>query len=331
MNFLETHFEDYIKSSETFQLHPRLTELYEKAFPNSLSCFKNVIFYGPSGVGKYTQMLLSIKKYSPSELKYEKKIIIQFNKCDYYFKVSDIHYEIDMSLLGCNSKMLWNEIYNNIIDIVSIKPEKTGIIVCKNFNEINSELLEVFYSYMQKHPYIDLKFIILTEEISFISDNILKCCKLIRIPRPSREMYESVIKLKKLDGIKVSDEIIDENKTNSIPENLSQITNIKNISVKPFNEILCNKIIESILNIDTIRFQDIRTQLYEILIYNLNCTNCIWYILEELVKRNKLNDSDMPDIFIKIYSFLQYYNNNYRPIYHLESIIFYLVKKVHGL
>ena len=54
-------------------------------------------------------------------------------------------------------------------------------------------------------------------------------------------------------------------------------------------------------------------------------------IVEELVKKKRLKDEDMPDIFIKIYSFLQYYNNNYRPIYHLESIIFYLVKKVHGL
>ena len=324
MNFLETHFEHYIKSSENVQLHPTLKELYEKTFPTSLASFKNVIFYGPSGVGKYTQMLTSIKKYSPSGLKYEKKITIPFNKCDYYFKVSDIHYEIDMSLLGCNSKMLWNEMYNHIIDVISIKAEKNGIIVCKNFNEINSELLEVFYSYMQKHPYIDLKFIILTEDISFISDNIVKCCKLIRVPRPTRELYESVvIKNKKVDE--------EDEKNNNIPNNLGQITNIKNITVKPFNEILCKKIIESILNITTLRFQDVRTQLYDILIYNLNYTNCIWYIVDELVKKNNLRDEDMPDIFIKIYSFLQYYNNNYRPIYHLESIIFYLVKKVHGL
>jgi hypothetical protein len=318
MNFLETQFKDYIKSSETVQLHPGLNELYEKTFPASVSSFKNVIFYGPSGAGKYTQMLKSIKRYSPSGLKYEKKISISFNKCDYYFKMSDIHYEIDMSLLGCNSKMLWNDMYNHIIDIISIKSEKSGIIVCKNFNEINSELLEVFYSYIQKHPLVDLKFIILAEDISFIPDNIVKCCRIIRVPRPTRESYEAVL----LNNISCK---------SNVPINTTQITNIKNIMVQPFNEILCNKIIDSILNIEALRFQDVRTQLYEIFIYNLNCTNCIQYIVEELVKKKRLNDHDMPDIFIKIYSFLQYYNNNYRPIYHLESIIFYLVKKVHGL
>lgn len=319
MNFLETQFKDYIKSSETVQLHPGLKELYEKTFPERLSSFKNVIFYGPPGVGKYTQMLTSIKRYSPSGLKYEKKITVTFNKSDYYFKLSDIHYEVDMSLLGCNSKMLWNDMYNQIIDIISIKHEKVGIILCKNFNEINSELLEVFYSYIQKHPFIDLKFIILTEDIGFIPDNIVKTCRVIRVPRPTKERYESVLSLNQ------------ETKHNIVPINTSQITNIKNIEVRPFSEILCNKIIESILNIEDLKFQDVRTKLYEIFIYNLNCTNCIWYIIEELVKKKRLKDRDMPDVFIKIYSFLQYYNNNYRPIYHLESIIFYLVKKVHGL
>jgi hypothetical protein len=82
-------------------------------------------------------MLKSIKKYSPSELKYEKKISIVFNKINFFFKLSDIHYEIDMSLLGCNSKLLWHEIYLQIIDIISAKVDKSGIIVCKNFHEIH--------------------------------------------------------------------------------------------------------------------------------------------------------------------------------------------------
>jgi len=301
MNFLETQFKDYIKSSETIPLHPDLKDLYDKTFPHKLSHFKNVIFYGPPGVGKYTQMLTSIKRYSPSGLKYEKKINISFNKVDYFFKMSDIHYEIDMSLLGCNSKMLWNDMYNNIIDIVSIKSEKSGIILCKNFDEINSELLEVFYSYIQKHPFVDLKFIILTEHISFIPDNIVKCCRIIRVPRPTKETYEAVLSKNVNDG--------QCEKLANV--NTSRITNIKNITVQPFNEILCNKVIDTILNIETLRFQDVRTQLYDIFIYNLNCTNCIWYIVEELVKKNRLKDKDVHDTFIKIYSFLQYYNNNY--------------------
>jgi Cdc6-like AAA superfamily ATPase len=189
MKFYETHFEEYITTNQNLNLHPKLDKVFKK-FPNSIQDFKNIIFYGPSGIGKYTQMLKCIKRYSPSELKYEKKISVNFNKIPYFFKISDIHYEIDMSLLGCNSKLLWHEIYQQIIDIISAKPEKYGIIVCKSFQNIHSELLDNFYSYMQQiNINIHLKYIILTEEISFIPDNILNCCEVIHISRPKKNLY----------------------------------------------------------------------------------------------------------------------------------------------
>ena len=143
MKFHETHFEEYIKKEN---LHPKLEKIYNNNFPKTINKLGNLIFYGPSGVGKYTQMLNSIKKYSPSDLKYEKKTSLTFNKQQYFFKISDIHFEVDMSLLGCNSKLLWHDIYQQIIDIVSAKHERSGIIVCKYFHEIHSELLENFYS-----------------------------------------------------------------------------------------------------------------------------------------------------------------------------------------
>ena len=195
MKFYETHFEEYINESNKTNLHPKLDKVYDK-FPSQLQNLKNLIFFGPNGTGKYTQMLKSIKKYSPTELKYEKKISLTYNKQQYFFKISDIHYEVDMSLLGCNSKLLWHEIYQQIIDIISAKTEKSGIIVCKYFHDIHSELLENFYSYMQQNSdtSIDLKFIIVTEEISFIPDNILNCCEIINISRPTKTLYIKCIK-----------------------------------------------------------------------------------------------------------------------------------------
>ena len=178
MKFHETHFEDYIISNKKENLHTKIDKIF-KNFPKQLKNLKNLIFYGPTGVGKYTQALKCIKMYSPSDLKYEKKICLVYNKQSYFFKISDIHYEIDMSLLGCNSKILWHEVYSQIIDIISAKQDdKSGIIVCKYFHEIHSELLENFYSYMQKNYAlsINLSYILITEELSFIPDNILSFC-----------------------------------------------------------------------------------------------------------------------------------------------------------
>jgi len=312
MKYLETLFDDYIKSEEKCSLHEKNREIY-KSFPNSISDFKNLIFYGPKGIGKYTQMLTSIKKYSQSNLKYEKKISINFNKNPYYFKISDIHYEIDMSLLGCNSRTLWNEIYNQIVDIISTKQNNTGIIVCKNFQEIHSELLECFYSYMQSLPNssINIKYIIITEELSFIPDNIIKCCQSLHIQRPNKTAYTKCFK-KSIKNVNIN--------------NITNIKNVKsNIGELHIYKPICDIIIDNIKNFDNINYVTLRDNLYDIFIYNLDIQECIWYILTTLINENIFNEDNISNIMLKTYSFLQYYNNNYRPIYHLESYIYYLI------
>ena len=318
MKFYETHFEDYIISCKKTNLHPKLHKVLDKV-SNNISQISNLIFYGPSGVGKYTQLLNFIKKYSPTELKYEKKISIIYNKKQYYFKISDIHYEIDMSLLGCNSKLLWNDIYLQLIDIISAKNDKSGIIVCKNFHEIHNELLDIFYSYIQQNNTTGLyiKFFILTEQLSFIPDNILESCEVIAIPRPSKTNYNKCIK------------------TKHPIQNLT-IHNIKTLYIENFDStpqfyIICDKIIDFIINIDNINFIKLRELLYNILIYNLDISQCIWYILSKLIASEKIHATNITSILIKTYEFFQYYNNNYRPIYHIENYLLYIMKTIHNL
>lgn len=322
MKLSGNHFEDYIKSNAEQSLHPKLSKLYDDTFPKDLKDLKNIIFYGPKGVGKYTQMLTAIKRYSHSNLKYEKKISVSFNKSVYFFKISDIHFEIDMSILGCNSKLLWNEIYNQIIDIILAKSNNIGIIVCKYFQEIHSELLETFYSYMQTNcifTNIQLSFILISEDISFIPENILNCCKIIHVPRPSRLNYNRCTKLKLDKNIQLND-----------------ITNIKTIqaSLKQITQphtVICDKILYSILHIEEMKFINMRDNLYDIFIYNLNVPECVWYILNKLIREQRLKTKDMSSVLLKTYTFLQYYNNNYRPIYHLENYVFFLTMKVNNI
>ena len=320
MKFFETHFEEYINSVSKQNLHPKLEKIYSK-FPDSINKLGNVIFYGPSGVGKYSQMLYSIKKYSPSELKYEKKLSITYDKKQYFFKISDIHYEIDMSLLGCNSKLLWHEIYQQIIDIVSAKNDKNGIIVCKDFHNIHNELLENFYSYMQDNnsSSINIKFIFLSEEVSFIPDSILNCSEIINISRPSKNTYIKCINKKLPNELNVKDII-----------NIKYLHVNMNETMNPY-EIMCNKIIKEMLEINELKFLKFRDLLYDIFIYNLDITDCIWYILTNLIKKNKIKGHQFSKVLLKTYVFLKYYNNNYRPIYHLESYLYYLINIIHEL
>jgi hypothetical protein len=320
MKYHETHFEEYLTESSRVNLHPKLDKIYAM-FPKTLPELKNLIFFGPSGIGKYTQMLKSIRRYSPSDLKYEKKISLTFNKQQYFFKISDIHYEVDMSLLGCNSKLFWHDIYQQIIDIISSKAEKSGIIVCKYFHDIHSELLETFYSYMQQTTDrgIDVKFILITEELCFIPDNILNCCETINISRPTKTSYIKCIKTKPPASF--------------VAEN---ITNIKGLHL--YNEdlmlqykIICNKIIHKLENINDLHFLKFRDLIYDIFIYNLDITDCVWYILSSLVTKNKITAEKLSRALLKTYGFFKYYNNNYRPIYHVENYLLSLAKLMHDL
>jgi len=368
MKFYETHYEDYLSTMKIFNLHPEL-EPQMKMMPAQISGLRNMIFYGPPGVGKYTQVLSAIQQYSPSGLTYDKKINIQTEKYDYTYHISDIHYEIDMSLLGCNSKLIWHDITQQIVDIVSVKHEKCAIILCKNFHLIHTELLEIFYSYIQEYSSrissIQLKYFLVTEHLSFIPNNILTSCEIISVKRPDREMYVRLIqtmqngKVGPRKYIKTADTEVAGTVENEFvqkislthkcnnPEtiemvkqiNVNEIMNLKelrafskmtsseNIPADIFN-IVCNNIIQQLLVPNSMIHAQFRDALYDIFVYNLDIVECIWHIICNLIENKHLRGKSISDVMTRSYNFLKYYNNNYRPIYHLESMFHYIIIKI---
>ena len=321
MKYLSTKFEEYVSQCETYNLHKDKLSVFNSLSKN-LKLHNNLILYGPDGVGKYTQALNYIKKFSPTGLKYERKINFSSNKKNYLFKVSDIHFEIDMELLGCNAKQLFNEYYYHITDIlISRGPETTGIILCKNFNKIHSELLDIFYSYMQtlNHKNIKIIYIFITNSVSFIPNNILERCEIINFKRPTKGCYEKIVTKNNLKNIKTKDIINIKNLISNI-----KITPIKNTN-------LIQKIVNDIINYKTIDFMSMRENLYNLMVFNLDIHECLFYIISCLIEKKKLKDEHLEGIFFSLYKFLKLYNNNYRPIYHLESFIFNLCIVIHGL
>jgi len=289
---------------------------------NDIKNTNNLILYGPSGTGKYTQALNYIKKFSPTSLRFERKMNFNFdNKSDFIFKISDIHFEIDMSLLGCKAKLVFNDLYYHILDVLSSRPSGSGIILCKNFQNIHSELLEIFYSYMQTltHKNLNLVYIILTESVSFIPNNILNRCMVVPIKRPTKSEY-----------IKVT------NKSQFNNQELSSIKNIKDLKSKIYNlnnldKKIVNSITEYIIYYQNINFLELRDKLYEIFIYNLDVHRFTFNVIKKLINDGYLQEQHIDKVFTKLYNFLKLYNNNYRPIYHLERFIFYLCIEIHGL
>ena len=364
MKYYETHFDEYLKAVSNYNLHPELVPFFDR-FPANVHNLTNLVFYGPSGVGKYTQMLAAIRKYSPSLLQHDKKIQLQTEKYNYQYHISDIHYEIDMSLLGCNSKLIWHDIVQQIVDIVSVKQDKIGIIVCKNFHFIHGELLEIFYSYMQEYSTklssVQLRFIIITEHLSFIPNNILQTCEKISVSRPLKEAYKEMIRQQpktrrynkaQHDAVTVEEEFVqkvsncrlkNESTTNKTCEIIESMSHENVLNIKEFNffnnienkdkmpddifNVICDVVIAQMLAPEKLVHASFRDALYDILIYNLDVVECLWYILSHFVENDHLKGPEVTDVLTRTYTFLKYYNNNYRPIYHLESMMHYIIIK----
>ena len=397
MKYYESNYEEYVSSLNKYNLHPELESLYNR-LPDQIDELPNLLFYGPPGVGKYSQMLRSIYSYSPSKFKYDKKITIgsekpekktkvsntvkessstsrkgkntsgsgtssssspsttnpstssssssSNKKSEYSYRISDIHYEIDMSTLGCNPKTLWHEIFFQIVDIISVKPHKTGIIVCKNFHMIYNELLDIFHSYV-RHPFYNIKirFILLTEQISFIPDSIVKNFLRISVRRPSKEQYMTLAKSQsrtifgQQNGFRITN-----GEKQQLSDNLDiiQCTSLINckemhilkqlqpnqLPMDVFNTVT-DVILEKLLDPRQIEIQTFRNDLYDLLIYNIEITDVLFYIITFLLEKKQIDAEKTHDILQHCFTFLKYYNNNYRPIYHLENMIFFILQKIH--
>lgn len=326
MKYQETTFEEYLNALEKYNMRPELDKLFKSITTKNIG---NTIIYGPPGSGKYSQMLNMLKTHSPSDLKYQTKITISTDKTDYSYFISDIHYEIDMNMLGCNSKTLWHELFLQIIDIVYTKPTKHGYIVCKNFHTIHTELLDTFYSYMQeyttKHSHIGLNFILITEELGFIPNNIINSCRVINIAKPTKAQLMNIISKERQEYLLKLD--------------ISNQTNIKTVidavnynkSIPIDNMIpICNTIINSLKQHNNIKYMDLREQIYELLTYNIDIITSIQYIIFNLLADNEIEQSKINDILDHTHISVKYYNNNYRPIYHIESILLYITAKIYN-
>ena len=197
----------------------------------------------------------------------------------------------------------------------------------------------------------------MTEHIGFIPNNIINCFYTIHVKRPNKEQYSKILKNKTglleqriINNNENETHLVKANETvkmysysdsNEILEKIdeSYIINAKELYLFPklqngenvpddiFN-IICDNIIKEMNNFQSLEFTNFREIIYDILIYNLEMTECLWYVLHYFVMAGCLLEVDVLLIIEKIHVFLKQYNNNYRPIYHVESILFFIIDKL---
>jgi hypothetical protein len=74
--------------------------------------------------------------------------------------------------------------------------------------------------------------------------------------------------------------------------------------------------------VDISKFRD---QIYDILIYNLDVSDCIWYIFTFFINNLFFDKNKLDELMEKMYTFLKQYGNNYRAIFHIEWVLFAMI------
>ena len=332
---LKKNYIEIINENNEYSFNKELLQIIKDTNNDYVNTyFNNYIFFGPPCCYKYKNALRLIQYFSASNLKYEKKLHINLAKTDFYIKISDIHYEIDVENFIYNSKSSWNDIYTIIYNSIASSSNKRGYIVFRNFDKINYDLLDLLYNYMQKELFssLTIKYIIITESISFIPFKIISMCKIL---------YFSKLNKKTINGLCNKDnkqffKYLNANNDDSIKQILNKVNNpnifsyldiSNNLKFIEHHKSICDTYIELITNTNY-NIKNIRTLLYDILIYHLNCHECFYYIIKILLQKELIVNTKISDLIYNTLIFFKNYNNNYRPIFHLESYTLYLIELI---
>ena len=312
-------FDDYVNAKRNeLDIHPSVSDINTRL--HSTSRRPNIVYYGPDGVGKYSCALDYIARHSQTSLGYEKRMIVETAKGEVVIKISDAHFEVDIGLLGCNAKQIWNDVIKHIYDVLSLRKERQAFILCKNFQDIHSELLDIFYSYLQTATRrMKVSYVILTNSTSFIPRDILKRCIVVGVPRPAKQAATF------FNAARRPGDIVMTNNLRKWKDNISGTQ----------QDLIVRDIVSAITEIQPGKtgfdFISLRDRIYDVNVMGQNPCSVAWGILSTLLAENKIPEGKASEVTDETTRFLELFSNNYRPIYHLERYVYFLATIVNEL
>ena len=317
MRYRESLCHEYVVAAQTKQLHPWFCKVLDMC-PKQPRSLPHILMYGPQGVGKYSCALQLIAKFSPSALKYEKKLSVPPHRAGaapIELRMTDVHFEVDLTLLGCNAKSIWSTIYSAILDATAVLNGQHSFILCRNLEAAPPDLLQLMAPLLTYKADREVTFILISEQLTLLPRSLIERCRRITIPRPSRNAYKKI-------GA-------------DLHVKPTEITNIKPLlernPVADLHKTAAKAICTAIEGRSGLDVYLIRNSIYEALIRNLSPGRLIWSIFKELQQRNEVADFYDYRLIMLTRDFCAHYRYNYRPIYHLEALAISLARLIHEL
>jgi DNA polymerase III delta prime subunit len=176
--------------SHNHHIHKRL-----KLIISNKDDMNNCIFYGNSGVGKYSYviaMLAELFDDSVYMLKTVRRTISSKRSLSFYVKQSIHHIELDLSDYRNNDKLIICDYVNEVCKTSNIITGGFRVIVIKNAQSL-SKVAQQSLRYIIERHLSTTRFIFITKSLTRIIDPIKSRCTQLRLAVPSNEEISSIL------------------------------------------------------------------------------------------------------------------------------------------
>ena len=294
---------------------------------NDIKSNRHILFYGRKHSGKYVHCLRLLQLcFSPSNLKYEKKIMIEFEKQTIACKLSDVHYEVDFSIITFHTKRVWQKLFADIVDSINAKKISRAFIVCKHFHDICKELLECFHTYLFSYA-SKITFIMLSEHFSFFPPQMLHQLNVVRISSSSFlpiSSSSSFLPISSSTEMRKSKQNVRTKKQNDKSSSSSSSSSLSSSSCSYDYDFINRKLVDYISNESScIDILVLRELIYDSFVYHQDSHRFIWFLTKHVLSSSSSSSSSSKTkrFLTQLKKAYVLLSNAQRPFYHIEYMV----------
>lgn len=316
------------KKKEEFIFHQKYLEVLDTFRKHSQ--ILNMIIHGNFGTGKNTLCNYFINSYFNFDNQVYNTKLVEYEineKNTITILKSPYHYIIDVCDNKYNEKKIISDFIEEISKTINISNNSHKIIVIKGSDNFTLNIQNTITNLMELYSQT-CRIIFICNNISKLSENLSSRCFTFHVENPSDKDISKVLQnIIDEENIKISKSKIQKivsNSQSNINDAIFMLEKYELLDALDLdiNFQFINEFVEQLFN--GLEILEIKKAIYELLLYDITFDD---FFLAVINKMGSINLKD--EQRFKIIEAISYYsyliNKGYRPIFHFESLIIFII------